>query len=227
MKKMIALLLACLMVFALMACTSTKDEPANSDGVAAELPAQTEQPTEEEDGQPETEQPEAPAEAPEDDAQPAGEQPDDAADAGTSDKADGDALQTILDTMLDGLDAEFIPYYGSYAVTAEDAPYVVGYEDMDTGFDAALGYGPFAGSTAFIMTLFQLSEDADAEAFAADLAANADLNKWICVSADYADGVANGRYVMFLMSSQEACPDAVRQELESRFQAIDTAALTA
>lgn len=226
MKKMIALLLACLMVFGLMACAETKDEPSDDAGVSAQLPAETEteQPGEEETEQPseeETEQPEgADAETPEQT-----QQPGDASDDASSSETGSPALQTILDTLLDDLDAEFIPYYASYGVTAEDAPYVVGYEEMDTGFEAALGYGPMMGSTAFIMTLFQLPEDADAEAFAADLAANADLNKWICVSADYADGVANGRYVMFLMASQEACPDTVRQELASRFAAIDTAAL--
>lgn len=226
MKKMIALLLACLMVFALMACASTKDEPAGAEGVAAELPEQTEteQPDEAETEPDAAEQPDAEgtedAEMPEET-----EQPDDPAGTGASDEAGDAALQTMLDALLDGLDAEFIPYYGSYSVTAEDAPYVVGYEEMDTNFESALGYGPFTGSTAFIMTLFQLPEGADAEAFAADLAANADLNKWVCVGADYADGVANGRYVMFLMASLEACPEEVRQELESRFAAIVTDAV--
>lgn len=227
MKKMIALLLACLMVFSLMACAGTKDEPSDDAGVSAQLPAETEaeQPGEEETdqtGEEETQQP-----ADEETQQPSeeeAEQPGGAAEGDASPES-STALQTILDTLLDNLDAGFIPYYASYSVTAEDAPYVVGYEEMDTGFEDALGYGPMMGSTAFIMTLFQLPEGADAEAFAADLAANADLNKWICVSADYADGVANGQYVMFLMASLEACPDTVRQELASRFAAIDTAAL--
>ncbi|MGM9556864.1 MAG: hypothetical protein ACI3VP_01255, partial [Oscillospiraceae bacterium] len=141
--------------------------------------------------------------------------------------ADSSALQTILDTLLLDLDAEFIPYYSSYEVPQADAPYVVGYEQMDTNFEAALGYGPMMGSTAFIMVLFELPEDVDAEAYAKSLSENAVLNKWICVSADYADGLANGQYVMFLMAAETACPDAVRQELADRFMAIDTAALNA
>ena len=209
MKRMIALLLACLMVFALMACASTKDETTDGEGVVAEQP-ETEQPAEEETEQPAVEEPvveETPIE------EPAGE------------GADISALQTILDTLLLELDAEFIPYYSSYEVPQADAPYVVGYEQMDTNFDAALGYGPMMGSTAFIMVLFELPEGTDAEAYAKDLADNAVLNKWICVSADYADGVANGQYVMFLMAAETACPDTVRQELTDRFLAIDTAAL--
>ena len=211
MKRMIALLLACLMVFALMACASTKDETTDGEGVVAEQP-ETEQPAEEETEQPAVEEPvveETPIE------EPAGE------------GADISALQTILDTLLLELDAEFIPYYSSYEVPQADAPYVVGYEQMDTNFDAALGYGPMMGSTAFIMVLFELPGDADAAAYAKSLSENAVLNKWICVSADYADGLANGQYVMFLMAAETACPDTVRQELADRFMAINTAALNA
>ena len=131
MKRMIALLLACLMVFALMACASTKDETTDGEGVVAEQP-ETEQPVVEEpvveepaEEEPVEEEPvveETPIE------EPAGE------------GADISALQTILDTLLLELDAEFIPYYSSYEVPQADAPYVVGYEQMDTNFDAALGY---------------------------------------------------------------------------------------
>ena len=221
MKKMIALLLACLMVFALMACASTKDETTDGEGVVAEQP-ETEQPAEEETEQPAVEEPvvEEPAEE-----EPVVEETPIEEPAGEG--ADISALQTILDTLLLELDAEFIPYSSSYEVPQADAPYVVGYEQMDTNFDAALGYGPMMGSTAFIMVLFDMPEDADAEAFAKSLSENAVLNKWICVSADYADGVANGQYVMFLMAAETACPDTVRQELTDRFMAIDTAALNA
>lgn len=232
MKKMIALLLACLMVFTMMACASTKDEPTDGEGVAAELPeagGDVEQ-------MPETEQPaveeppvdELPVEEPvvEPAEEPVVSEPD---GTGTpaGETADSSALQTILDTLLLDLDAEFIPYYSSYEVPQADAPYVVGYKQMDTNFDAALGYGPMMGSTAFIMVLFELPGDADAAAYAKSLSENAVLNKWICVSADYADGLANGQYVMFLMAAETACPDTVRQELADRFMAIDTAALNA
>ena len=242
MKKMIALLLACLMVFTMMACASTKDAPTDGEGVAAELPEaggdmeqmpETEQPAGEpvEEEQPAVEEPpvdELPVEEPV--VEPA-EEPvvseTDGTETPAGETADSSALQTILDTLLLDLDAEFIPYYSSYEVPQADAPYVVGYEQMDTNFEAALGYGPMMGSTAFIMVLFELPEDVDAEAYAKSLSENAVLNKWICVSADYADGLANGRYVMFLMAAETACPDTVRQELADRFMAIDTAALNA
>lgn len=242
MKKMIALLLACLMVFTMMACVSTKDEPTDGEGVAAELPEaggdmeqmpETEQPAGEtvEEEQPAVEEPpvdELPVEEPvvEPTEEPVVSEPD-GTETPAGETADSSALQTILDTLLLDLDAEFIPYYSSYEVPQADAPYVVGYEQMDTNFEAALGYGPMMGSTAFIMVLFELPEDVDAEAYAKSLSENAVLNKWICVSADYADGLANGRYVMFLMAAETACPDAVRQELADRFMAIDTAALNA
>ena len=226
MKRMIALLLACLMVFALMACASTKDETTDGEGVVAEQP-ETEQPAEEETEQPAVEEPVVEEPVVE---EPAEEEPvveETPIEEPAGEGADISALQTILDTLLLELDAEFIPYYSSYEVPQADAPYVVGYEQMDTNFDAALGYGPMMGSTAFIMVLFDMPEDADATAFAKSLSENAVLNKWICVSAYYADGVANGQYVMFLMAAETACPDTVRQELTDRFMAIDTAALNA
>ncbi len=228
MKKMIALLLACIMVFAMVACASTsapaeggvEAQKPEAGGAEDQMPAPAETPVEEPADEPAEEPAGEPAEEPSD------EPAESTQPAETPDEAQGGKLQGMLDSMLDGLDAEFLPYYGSYAVTKEDAPYVVGYEQMDTGFTDALAYGPFTGSTAFIMVLFELPDDADAEAFAADLSENADKIKWICVSADYADGVANGQYVMFLMASLEACPEEVRQELAARFQAIDTGALT-
>ena len=242
MKKMIALLLACLMVFTMMACASTKDEPTDGEGVAAELPEaggdmeqmpETGQPAGDtvEEEQPAVEEPpvdELPVEEPvvEPAEEPVVSEPD-GTETPAGETADSSALQTILDTLLLDLDAEFIPYYSSYEVPQADAPYVVGYEQMDTNFEAALGYGPMMGSTAFIMVLFELPEDVDAEAYAKSLSENAVLNKWICVSADYADGLANGQYVMFLMAAETACPDTVRQELADRFMAIDTAALNA
>ena len=194
MKKMIAILLACLMVFTMMACASTKDEPTDGEGVAAELPEaggdmeqmpETGQPAGEavEEEQPAVEEPpvdELPVEEPvvEPAEEPVVSEPD-GTETPAGETADSSALQTILDTLLLDLDAEFIPYYSSYEVPQADAPYVVGYEQMDTNFEAALGYGPMMGSTAFIMVLFELPEDVDAEAYAKSLSENAVLNKWI------------------------------------------------
>ena len=45
------------------------------------------------------------------------------------------------------------------------------------------------------------------------MVANADLNKWICVSAETADAAVNGDYVLFVMSG-EATTKAMIQILE-------------
>lgn len=225
MKKMIAMLLAAIMVFGLVACASRATEP--QEPATPETPAEIETPE-----APETPAEDEPVETPDET-----EDPDDEIVVVPDDENASDELETpevplpievgdetlaaMLTEMLTDLDAEFLPYYTAYEITAEDAPYVVGYEGLDTGFDAALAYGPMMGSTAFVMTLFRLPDGMDAESYAKDLQENADPVKWICVSADYVDATANGQYVFFLMSSLEACDETIRQELTERFAAID------
>lgn len=228
MKKMIAMLLACLMVLSLMACTARNDEDTiGSDGVSAEKPAagQTQQP--EENGTAPDEEPEDELETlPETETEIVPDEvPDEEPDAGTD--SDASVLSLILDELLTDLDAEFLPYYSSYDVSREDAPYVTGYAELDTGFNFALGYGPMMGSIPYIMVLFELPEELNAEDYAAALRDNAVLNKWVCVSADYAHAYANGQYVLFLMSSLENCPISVRSEIADRFTQLDIDALTA
>ena len=92
------------------------------------------------------------------------------------------------------------PFFESYEVSKEDAPYVIGYEGFSGEFTEAMGYGPMMGSIAFVMVIFRLPDGADAEAFASDIKENADPAKWICVCADSVQTVVSGNTVMFIMS---------------------------
>lgn len=232
MKKMIAMLLAVVMVVGLMACASRATEP--QEPVVPDTPTDVETPEEVET--PADETPEEPVETPDET-----ENPDDEIVVVPDDENPGEEQETpeillpievgdeklaaVMTAMLTDLDADFLPYYTAYEISAEDAPYVIGYEGMDTGFDAALAYGPMMGSSAFVMALFRLPDGVDAESYAKDLQENADPNKWICVSADYVDATANGQYVLFLMSSLENCDETIRQELADRFAAVDVDAI--
>ena len=91
----------------------------------------------------------------------------------------------------------FIPYIeGSYAVVSE----------------------PMIGSIAHSVALLQLPEDADAEAVAAEIEANMDPRKWICVEAEASWVKVSGQYVLMVMSSQEAA-DVIAANFDTVFGA--------
>ena len=91
----------------------------------------------------------------------------------------------------------FIPYIeGSYAVVSE----------------------PMIGSIAHSVALLQLPEDADAEAVAAEIEANMDPRKWICVEAESSWVKTSGQYVLMVMSTQEAA-DVIAANFETVFGA--------
>lgn len=76
--------------------------------------------------------------------------------------------------------------------------YVEGYE--------CVTYAPMMSSTAYFVALVSVPSDVDAEALAAAIESGADPNKWICVSADQVDAVANGNVILFYMVASENYP---------------------
>lgn len=115
-----------------------------------------------------------------------------------------DELKTLLETILEGCDAV---NSGNFAELTKDnqtyqynlyIDYVEGYECMT--------YAPMMSSTAYFVALVSVPSDADAEALAAAIESGADPNKWICVSADQVDAVANGNVILFYMVDSATYP---------------------
>lgn len=208
MKKFAAMILALSMVLSLAACGNKNDEqpaptpeastqptaePTPTPAVSTPKPTATPEPSPEPTPEPTPTPTPAPTPAPEPTTAPEPE-PAPAPDAGEL------SLQEIVDKMVEVSGFDGGPFFESYAVSADDAPYVIGYEGFTGEFTEALGYGPMMGSIAFVMVVFRLPEGADAEAFASDVKDNADPAKWICVCADSVQTVVSGNTVMFIMS---------------------------
>lgn len=216
MKKFAAMILALSMVLSLAACGNKNDEqpaptpeastqptaePTPTPAVSTPKPTATPEPSPEPTPEPEPTPTPAPAPTPTPTPAPApAPEPDNTPEPAPAPDAGELSLQEIVDKMVEVSGFDGGPFFESYAVSAEDAPYVIGYEGFTGEFTEALGYGPMMGSIAFVMVVFRLPEGADAEAFASDIKDNADPAKWICVCADSVQTVVSGNTVMFIMS---------------------------
>jgi len=72
------------------------------------------------------------------------------------------------------------------------------------GFEEGVMFAPMIGSIAFVGYVFTLADGADAEAFAADLEANCNPRWNICVEAEETVTGVSGNKVFFLM-----CPKSI------------------
>ena len=120
------------------------------------------------------------------------------------------SLADIMDAILDGV--QDLPAYEPMELTEENfeffafLPYAEGYEGLQA--DALIG------SIAHSVALLQLPEDADAEAVAAEIEANMDPRKWICVEAESKIVDFSGDTVILIMTSAD-----LAEQLHSGFTA--------
>ena len=113
-------------------------------------------------------------------------------------------LVATMNTILSGISD--LPMYQPTELTADNfefftfLPYQEGYRGVQA--DSMIG------SIAHSVVLVELPPDADAAQVAADISANANPGKWICVEAESVQTVANGNLVLLVMSTQ-ATADAI------------------
>ena len=201
MKKLLAILLCLTMTVSFAACGKKAEEPQEPEQTVTE-PETPETPAE-----PEAPVEETPVEKPV-------EEPVEEPEAEETDPAYADLLDKLAqltegatagELMLMNVEVPaenyeytlFIPYIeGSHAVVSE----------------------PMIGSIAHSVALLQLPEDADAEAVAAEIEANMDPRKWICVEAETSWVKTSGQYVLMVMSTQEAA-DVIAANFDAVFGA--------
>lgn len=190
MKKIIALLLAAILMLSLAACAENKPE-ATEDTSSSETTAPTEATTE------------APTEATEE----------------SSVSTDADTLgQTLRAAFLDAMDtnpeattleiAETLignPAIQFMPVTEPIVPgYLAGFTADIDGFAEGALFAPMIGSIAFVGYIFRLDESADVDAFMKTLTDNADPSWNICVTAEETVVDHVGNTVFFVMCPGEA-----------------------
>ncbi len=87
------------------------------------------------------------------------------------------------------------------------AGHLAGFGDSEiTGFEKGTQFSPMIGTIAFVGYVFELSEDADVDAFIAQLEKEANLNWNICTSADDMVVGKQGNKVFFVM-----CPSVIEE----------------
>lgn len=190
MKKLLALILASLLIFALASCTNDDAvEDGNNDEVI-ESPAEDDTPAEDE----------TPAEddTTVEDETPAGETPANALLAefknlmATSEDKSPEFLANTLITN------PIIPFMGG-AMAVEEG-FLQGFTVDITGFESGAVFMPMIGAIPFIGYVFELAEDADVDAFVQTLKDNADMRWLICAAAEETVCEAVDNTVFFCMA---------------------------
>lgn len=195
MKKIIALLLAGILMLSLTACSGNKSEAAEDSS-----PTETTTPSDPTDEQATNEQ--------------AAEPPADPSSA-----TDGETLgQTLRAAFLDAMDnnpeattlalAETLisnPAIQFAPVTEPVVPgYLAGFSADIDGFAEGAMFAPMIGSIAFVGYIFRLEDGADADAFTQMLTDNADPSWNICVTAEETVVDHVGNTVFFVMCPGDA-----------------------
>lgn len=200
MKKLIAMILALAMAFAMVACAKTAEPEVPETPDVPEIEAPVEEPPAEEETPVE---PEAPVEE-ETPAEP--EMPE-----VSPEEQD---LTEKIEALTEGVTPEMMTMV--MPLTEQDYNYNL-FIDYIEGSTAVTSASPI-GSIAHSVVLLHLPEDADAEAVAEEIRTNMDPRKWICVEAEAADVLVSGQYVLLAMTNQ-ADFDTISANFETVFGA--------
>jgi len=184
------------------------EEPApeeSEEPAAPELPAEPEQvPTEPSEPPVETEPPvtepeeeSPPAELPDDPNDPAPVPPEVA-------MPDPTPLESIMESLLAGVPD--LPMLGNTPLDAENFSFFAFIEQPE-GAEGLVSEA-MIGSIAHSVVLIRLPEGVDASEVAAQMEANADPRKWICVEAEKVIALSRGNLALLIMSNA-ATADAI------------------
>lgn len=237
MKKLIALLLVLTMALSLAACAKKPAEDTTEDETITDTENTTENTTEDTpedatEGTEETQEPEAqepvdpdadvPA-TPDVDAD-APATPEEPVDDGGAAVNPGDTAteltaeeQEVLDTLsqlVAGAADDIM--CDNVIIPADQYPYYLFIDYIDGSIAASAS--AMIGSIAHSVVLLKLPADADVAAVAADIEANMDPRKWICVEAEATLVKTSGQYVLMAMSSQDAV-DTISANFDTVFGA--------
>ena len=237
MKKLIALLLVLTMALSLAACAKKPAEDTTEDETITDTENTTENTTEDTpedatEGTDETQEPDAqepvdpdadvPA-TPDVDAD-APATPEEPVDDGGAAVNPGDTAteltaeeQEVLDTLsqlVAGAADDIM--CDNVIIPADQYPYYLFIDYIDGSIAASAS--AMIGSIAHSVVLLKLPADADVATVAADIEANMDPRKWICVEAEATLVKTSGQYVLMAMSSQDIV-DAISANFDTVFGA--------
>ena len=190
MKKIIAMLLALAMVFAMAACS-----PVGNKETEPSTEATTEVATEATDATEAIDATEA-TDVVEDETEP------NESNEGFEDEEvviEMSNMERLLNAIVEANPVEFMGMSMSIDLTnIETVKYYTGLDSAESIVEAA-AFEPMMGSMAFSMVAVQVAEGADAEAVAEAIKTGVDTRKWICVEADDQMTAVSNDIVMMIM----------------------------
>jgi len=224
MKKIITLVLIATMILGLCACGAKAPAaspapvptpaPAPTESAApSEKPVESQKPVETKPAEPEPEEtPEpAPVPTPVPTPEPAPEVTPDA--PSVAPELSTDALAAVLDAILSGLE---LPAYSYMELLDDEMFSFFTFIDRPEGA-VAMTADAAIGSIAHSVVVVKVPEGVDAATVAADIEANADPRKWICVEAEKVI-VSYHEDTILLVMSAEATADAIAANFDALYK---------
>lgn len=217
MKKLLALLLAMVMVIGITACGKTEN-PVDEDPVTEQTENVTSDDKNEVEDEIQKEEEKQPSEKP---AETPAEKPTEEKPAEKPVEKPVEAPKTVGNNLLSVFKANAS---GSALSVAEkivekgNLPFMAGAMEVEpgllsgfdnaeiTGFKSGAQFGPMMGSIAFVGYVFELEDGVSASDFIANLKKNANLRWNICVEAEEMVAGSSGNKVFFVM-----CPKTFQE----------------
>lgn len=213
MKKLIAMLLALTLVCSLAACGVKEESAPETDAPAVEeTPAIEDEPAVEETPEEELPAMDQPAAMPEEGGEelPTEELPE----VVPMPEEKREELMGLLQQLVGGINDEMAIVEDE--IFTDSFEWLVGVPYVEGAY--AVISAPMMNAIAHEVILIELPEGADVEAFAADVEANLNPRKWVCVEAEKTWVKTSGQYVVKVMSSTEMA-DAVEANFNTVFGA--------
>ncbi len=111
------------------------------------------------------------------------------------------ATETDAQKIADALAASDAVSAIGAATMPVDPGFLTGFDNAEIkGFDTGVMFAPMIGTIPFVGYVFALADGTDADAFVKTLEDNANLRWNICTQADEMVAVAEGNIVMFVMA---------------------------
>ncbi|MBE6682131.1 MAG: hypothetical protein E7600_07600 [Ruminococcaceae bacterium] len=115
-----------------------------------------------------------------------------------------DDLYALTEKLYEGINPEDMPMVGTMELDSESFEYsaFVPYKDSYLAVENM----PMMGSQPHSVVIVKADSAAEAQALAAEMEANADPRKWICVSARSVKSASKGNLAILVMTSVEVMP---------------------
>ena len=115
-----------------------------------------------------------------------------------------DDLYALADKLYEGINPEEMPMVGTMELNSENFEYsaFVPYKASYLAVESM----PMMGSQPHSVVIVKADSEEAAKALAAEMEANADPRKWICVSAKSVKSAVKGEYAMLVMTTVDVMP---------------------